>query len=119
MALSINDLHSNSTKNRNSRLVQGGSTDIYNNRLGWWAKRKFEKHDDDYIVMVLEHEQGRPDLISYRMYNKAIYAWVVLQYNSIVDPEVELTTGVEIILPTHARLLLDIISKPVGGNKTI
>ncbi len=116
MALTINDKTTKSTENRNSRLVQGGLTDIYNNRLGWWEKRILEKQDADYVLVVLEHEAGRPDLISNRAYGKAIYAWLVLQYNSIVDPELELVAGKTIVLPTQARLTLDIITKPEGGK---
>lgn len=117
MAFTINETETNSTDNRNSRMVQGGLTDIYDNRLGWWEKRKFTKQDDDYVLTVLEHEQGRPDLVSMRAYGKAIYAWVVLQYNNIVDPETELVTNTVIVMPTYQRLMLDIITKPEGGTR--
>jgi len=116
MALTINDKTSISTENRNSRLVQGGLTDIYNNRLGWWEKRILPKQDDDYRLIILEQEAARPDLIAYRAYGKATYAWLVLQYNNIVDPELELVAGKSIVLPTQARLTLDIITKPEGGK---
>jgi hypothetical protein len=116
MAYSIDDRNTNSVDNRNSRLVQGGLTDRYNKRLGWWEKRTFEKRDDDLIITVREQEAGRPDLISYRLYGKAIYAWLVLQYNNIADPVTELTTGAEIVMPTKQRLALDIMTKTEGGN---
>ena len=116
MAFTINERNSNSTENRNSRMVQGGQTDIYNKRLGWWEKRDLPYQDDDFVITVLKFEAGRPDLISQRVYGKAIYAWLVLQYNNIVDPETELVVGAEIRMPTNERLALDIITKPVGGN---
>jgi hypothetical protein len=116
MAYSINDRNTNSTDNRNSRMVQGGLTDRYSNRLGWWERRKLTKQDNDLKINVLEHEAARPDLISYRVYGKAKYAWLVLQYNNIVDPETELTTGTELVLPTKQRLTLDILTKSEGGN---
>lgn len=97
-------------------MVQGGLTNIYNKRLGWWEKRKFERQDNDFIVTIKSFEAGRPDLISHRVYGKAIYAWLVLQYNNIVDPEVELVAGAVIVLPTQTRLMLDIMSKPEGGK---
>ncbi len=116
MALTINNRPIKSTENRNSRLVQGGLTDIYNTRLGWWERQKFERQDDDYIVVLLDQEAGRPDLIAHRVYGKAIYSWLVLQYNNIVDPELELIAGATIALPSQARLTLDIITKPEGGK---
>lgn len=116
MAFTINDINKNSTDNRSSRMVQGGLTDRYNNRLGWWEKRILERQDNDFILTVQEYEANRPDLISYRVYGKAQYAWLVLQYNNIVDPVTELVTGAEIYLPTQSRLVLDIITKPVGGK---
>lgn len=115
MAFTIDDINNNSTERRNSRYVQGGLTEIYNNRLGWWTKRKIPKQDDDHILNVLSHEKSRPDLISQRVYGKPTYAWLVLQYNNIIDPETELLTGDEIRLPTQQRLILDIITKPEGG----
>jgi len=117
MAFTINQRNNNSTHNRNSRLVQGGLTIIYNKRLGWWEKQKFTRQDNDFVVTVQPYEAARPDLISHRVYGKPIYAWLVLQYNNIVDPETELVAGAEIVLPTQSRLILDIITKPEGGKR--
>ncbi len=116
MAFNVDNIGNNSTENRNSRYTQGGLTDIYNNRLGWWEKRKIESQDDDLVFTVLNHEAGRPDLISYRVYGKAVYSWLVLQYNNIVDPVTELIGGKTIRMPTQQRLILDIITKPEGGK---
>jgi len=117
MAFTINQRNTNSTNNRNSRLVQGGLTNIYSKRLGWWEKRKFNKQDNDFVVTVQPYEAARPDLISQRVYGKAVYAWLVLQYNNIIDPETELVAGAIITLPTQSRLILDIITKPEGGKR--
>ena len=116
MAFKIDDIGNNSVENRNSRMVQGGTTDVYNKRLGWWEKRTLNKQDDDLFINVRENEAHRPDLISNRIYGKPIYAWLVLQYNNIVDPEVDLLVGTTLRLPTRARLILDIITKPEGGQ---
>jgi len=116
MAFKANENTTNSTDNRNSRYVQGGTSEIYNNRTGWWERRKFERRDDDLVFDVGTSEVGRPDLISHAVYGKAIYAWLVLQYNNIVDVETELVVGKTLFLPTQDRLILDIITKPTGGN---
>ena len=42
-----NDRETNSTEIRNSRYVQGGETDRYANRLGWWERRAMPRQDDD------------------------------------------------------------------------
>jgi len=116
MAYSIDDRNTNSVDNRNSRMVQGGLTDRYTKRLGWWERRALEKQDNDLRITVREHEAGRPDLLSYRLYGKATYAWIVLQYNNIVDPVTELVAGAEIVMPTKQRLTLDIMTKTEGGK---
>lgn len=116
MAFKINDNNVISTDNRNSRYVQGGTTEIYSNRLGWWQRRELPRQDDDIRYIVQPTEEKRPDLISYSVYEKAQYAWLVLQYNNIVDVETELLAGTEIFLPSQERLILDIITKPTGGD---
>lgn len=116
MAFTVDNINNNSTENRNSRYVQGGLTDIYKNRLGWWEKREIKHQDNDIVFTILSHEESRPDSISQRFYGKPIYAWLVLQYNSIVDPETELKVGTTLRLPSQQRLILDIISKPEGGK---
>jgi len=117
MALTINNKSTKSTNNRNGRYVQGGTTEIYNNRTGWWERRKFERQDDDIRFIVGAGEIGRPDAISYLVSGKAAYAWLVLQYNNIIDVETELVHGKELFLPTQQRLILDIITKPTGGKR--
>ena len=111
-----NNRFANAVENQFSRYVQGGETDRFNNRLGWWERRDLPKQDNDYRTTVQVGESGRPDMISFRVYGNARYAWLVLQYNTIVDPVTELTPGTEILLPEESRLLLDIISKTTGGN---
>jgi len=116
MAYTIDGINNNATESRNSRYVQGGLTDIYNNRLGWWEKRVLTKDFGNFTFEVLEHEQARPDLISQRLYGKPIYAWLILQYNNIADPETELVIGAIFDAPTQQRLIMDINTKPEGGN---
>ncbi len=116
MAFTLNDYTKNATQNRTGRYVQGGLTDIYSNKLGWWERRLLPYRDDDFSFVVLENETARPDLISYRLYGKSSYAWLVLQYNNIVDPETELLPGTSIRMPTQSRLTLDIITKAEGGK---
>lgn len=115
MALTPNNINTKSTDNRNSRYVQGGTTELYSNRTGWWERRVFERQDDDIRFIVGNSEARRPDVISQAVYGKAIYAWLVLEYNNIIDVETELLSGAELFLPSKQRLILDIITKAPGG----
>lgn len=106
----------NSTNNSKSRYVQGGLTDRHPRRVGWWERREIPKDDSDVTVVITPAEDRRPDLIAYNMYETASLAWLVLQFNNIVDPEVELRAGAEIRLPTQRRLHLDILNRSTGGR---
>jgi len=116
MAFTTNSSFKKSTDDRNSRYVQGGNTDIYNNRLGWWEKRTIERANDDIRLVIEQNEGKRPDLISNRIYGKPSYGWLILQYNNIVDIETEMLPGKELFLPSQKRLILDIVSKSTGGT---
>ena len=116
MALTANNRTTNSTEYRNSRYVQGGVTDRYNNRIGWWERRNIPTSFDDIRVIVSQGEANRPDLIAHRLYQKPKIAWLVLQYNNIVDPLTELIPGAVLRMPSQSRLMLSILTKPTGGN---
>lgn len=107
---------SNATDSKSSRYVNGGTTDRYPNRLGWWERRPLEHSDDDIRFTIDKTSEARPDIIAFQVYGKALYYWVVLQYNNIVDIQEELTAGTEIRLPRYTRLILSIMNKKTGGN---
>ena len=104
-----------SVNKRNSRLVQGGTTTAYPLRLGWWERIAMLPEDDDLFVTVTNRQDRRPDLIASDYYNRADLAWVVLQFNNIVDINLELQAGAEIRLPTQDRLFFDMLNRPTGG----
>ena len=107
---------SNVTEAPKSRYTQGGTTDKYPQRTGWWERKPLTKQDTDYTIIIEANEDRRPDLVSHRVYNTVRLAWLVLQYNAIVDVETEFRAGTEIRLPTERRVFLDIINQPTGGN---
>ncbi len=106
----------NSVEQSYSRYVQGGLTDRHNNRLGWWERRELPKRDDDNLLTVQPSEAGRPDLISRRAYSTERFAWLVLQYNSIVDVATELKAGARILMPNQLRLMVDVLNQTTGGK---
>ena len=105
-----------STNNRFSRYLQGGDTDIYPNRLGWWERRPIPTALDDIRVEVQPEEEGRPDLMAFRIYGNAKLAWIILQTNTIVDIEEEFTLGKTFNVPSSSRVSLQILTSSPGGN---
>lgn len=96
-----------------SRMSIGGTVDVLNNGsvLGWWEKKEIE-HDavDDITITVPKNMECRPDIISYLMYKREDLAWLVLQYNNIVDINEELIAGSIITLPSYQRVMYNIIN---------
>lgn len=90
---------------KSSRYVLGGVTEVFDNRLGWWERRIMPFRDDDVIVILDLSLAGRPDRISDAVYGTPAYMWLVLQYNTILDPLEELKAGVTIRLPAQSRLV--------------
>lgn len=107
-----------SVQQPNSRYVQGGQTTKFRDRTGWWERRLFEERVDDFQIVVSSSEEGRPDKIAYNIYQKANLAWLVMQYNNIVDPIEELTTGTRLTLPSYSRVMLGILSRSTGGVRS-
>jgi hypothetical protein len=105
-----------SANNTVSRYVQGGVTDVYANRLGWWDGFTFPPSSDDVSFTLESKYNQRPDLLAYDMYGKSLLVWFVLQYNGIVDINEEFITGAVIRLPTKSRLFSSIMIYQEGGN---
>jgi len=108
-----------STDKKYTRQVQGGLSDVYPTRLGWWERYPMDHRDDDIIYTIPAEFNKRPDKVSYDIYGRATYSWLVLQYNSIVDINLEFVTGKEIRLPTLERLTFNILNKQTGGNPVV
>lgn len=116
MAISFNSRTSNSADQRLSRYTQGGETDRFAKRLGWWERTLFERRTDDITYTIQTHEDRRPDLVAKNVYGQVSLMWLVLQYNTIVDIETEFLAGKTLTLPTPQRVMLEIVNKPVGGK---
>lgn len=107
----------NVTQRRESRYVQGGTTNRFPTRVGWWERRILPQQDTDITIVIGTGEDRRPDLVASRIYGKPGMQWLVLQYNAIVDIETEFTAGTEIRLPNERRVTLDIMTQQAGGNR--
>jgi len=100
-----------------NRYTQGGLSDYYDVRVGWWERNVFERDATDIIFYVDNNNEFRPDLISYAVYNSPRYTWLVLQYNNIVDINEELVNGTRLLLPSTGRLTNSILTNPIIGKK--
>lgn len=96
---------------KNSRYVQGGTTDVLANSLGWWEKREDIPADqlDDVPVYITTDYARRPDKISFDVYGRTDLVWLVLDYNNIVDINTELIPGTWIKVPSVLRTFSDIL----------
>jgi len=106
----------NSTENRYSRYTQGGTTDRYPTRLGWWDRTQFSISDTDVTFIITAKHQFRPDLVAYEVYQNRELMWLVLQYNNILDVMTEFVEGKELRLPILSRVLTEIVVGSTGGN---
>lgn len=106
-----------SVQQPSSRYVQGGRTTKLSNRTGWWERRIIPSREDDITITVRPSEENNPDLLAYNIYEKANLGWLVLQYNNIVDPVVELRAGVRLTLPSFERVMLSIMTRQPGGHR--
>ena len=99
---------------RHSRMLNGGTTEIKGDKLGWWERRPLQKNTNtDIRVRIPEIFDGRPDLLAFRIYRNPRLFWLILQYNDIVDIEEEFTTGREIILPARDRTISSIVNRSI------
>ena len=107
----------NSVQNRESRYVQGGDTDVFENRLGWWERdiATFVPDSTDIILTIGPQYDRRPDKLAFQLYGRANLQWLVLQYNSIVDINEEFIAGKEIRVPDPSRASLGFLNKRTGG----
>lgn len=107
----------NSVEQKHSRYVQGGDTDRFENRLGWWERLTFPKHPTDFNFLITPKYNLRPDLVAKDVYGTANLMWLVLQYSNIVDINTEFISGKNMLLPTTERVLSSMLGRSTGGKK--
>jgi hypothetical protein len=91
------------------RYVQGGTTDDFSNRIGWWERKDFPKSSTDVPFVLTTKYNKRPDLLAFDLYGKAGLHWFILQYNAVSDVNTFLA-GLPLVLPTKARLFGELLT---------
>lgn len=103
-----------SMDNQLGRYVQGGETEVFEKRLGWWDRKELpEPSINDTIYTIKPEEESRPDITSNKFYERADLDWFILQYNNIVDINEEYVVGKQIFLPSRTRLFYEILVEDV------
>ena len=107
----------NSVDGAKSRYSQGGETEEFEERLGWWERdlETLQERDDDIFITIASKYDKRPDLFAADFYGSTLLMWVVLQFNNIVDINEEFIMGKTIRMPTMERTLFDFLNKRTGG----
>ena len=107
----------NSVDNTKSRYTQGGDTEVFRERLGWWERdlETLKEDDTDEFIVITPKYDRRPDMVAADFLGSALLSWMVLQFNNIVDINEEFVAGKNIRLPTSRRVLFDFLNKSTGG----
>lgn len=104
-----------SVQQSKSRYTQGGDTEVFERRLGWWERLPLEKSSDDMRITLSVQYDKRPDRLAADYFGSSAFMWLVLQYNSIVDINEEFVAGKEIRLPEVSRGLITFTGRRTGG----
>lgn len=64
----------------------------------------FYENETDDCVIVYPEETGRPDLISYRVYNNPLFDWVILRRNCLLYSD-EVQTGMQLYIPRFSNVI--------------
>src|SRR3982751_3854099 len=106
-----------SVKRKDSRYVQGGTSVVNKRSVGWWERNPdiSAQADDDIIIQSLPVVYaGRPDLLSFDLYENNNLEWIILQSNKIVDINEEFVAGVKLRVPSKRRVFSNILIKTVN-----
>lgn len=103
----------NSLRRANSRVLQGGDSEVRGNKVGWWDKKDISGSDiNETVYEITNVTAGRPDLVAYEYYSTTELEWVILQYNNIVDIKEEFVLGRKILIPSKSYVNISVITKP-------
>lgn len=97
-------LRSSVWSTKNGRYVLGGVTEVSSHAIEWWEKKLVLKDPGDLLYTLEEQYVTRLWLLADALYNDPELEWVILQYNDILDPELELVAGLQLILPTIEKI---------------
>ncbi len=107
-------MDTNSTRNKISRYVSGGVSEVNRTAIEWWERTVFSSNVDDRLYVVEARYAGRLDLISAVFLDEPRYWWVIAMHNNILDPHNEIRVGTTLYIPTLERVK-SIMNGKLGG----
>jgi hypothetical protein len=117
MAIGTYKLYENksSLDKRFSRYVQGGTSFLSGDKVGWWERRNIhDENSTDFDYKISNLTAGHPDRVAAIFFGNTELEWVILQYNNIVDVNEEFTLGTIIKIPNANFISSNIVVKPAG-----
>lgn len=97
-------LRSSVWSTKNGRYVLGGTSEVSARALEWWDRRRVAKDVSDLVYALEEQYVGKLWLLANTIYGDPELEWVILEYNDILDPEIELVKGMRLLLPTPEKV---------------
>ena len=97
-------LRNSAFSEKNGRYVLGGDVSVSVSALGWWEKKEVLPDPSDLVYVLEEKYVGRPDLLAYAFYGETQLWWLILQFNNILDPELELVQGKVLLIPSLEKI---------------
>jgi len=74
-----------------------------------WRPLEIAEQDTDRIFQVSQAEHRRPDLVCLSIYkNTDRLYWVILSQNRILDPFVEVISGLSLRTPAYSRVITEL-----------
>lgn len=108
----------NSTLVAKSRYVSGGITEKNSTALEWWERSNFRVDGSDRFYVVEEKFSGRLDLIAQQLLDDSRLWWFIAQYNAVLDPFNEISTGRILRVPAKDRVQTMLTGKLGGVTST-
>lgn len=102
---------------KNGRYVLGGTTEVSASKLEWWSRTDVKRDPSDIVYVMEKKYEGKPWLLGYVFYGDEGLTWVILQYNTVLDPLTELVEGKLLLVPTLERVKREVFNPnaSVGG----
>ena len=112
------DNNVNSTLAARGRYAGGGTTEVHNGFLEWWERYSFAKDASDSVYTVENANANRLDLIASIFYGDTGLAWLLAQYNNVIDPMTEVVAGRILLIPSRDRVSFMLGNKRGGIPST-
>lgn len=101
------------TDNKLSRYNQGGVTQIFEDRTGFWDRKYFQYDTSDLIFTLDVKYHQRPWMLAHDIYKDVSITWLILQFNNILDINEEFVAGRTIRVPTLGRLQTGLLTSNI------